>query len=157
MLLVTIVAALYRPDRRPAETFASPALKASIEFPNTWLIAPTLSPDGRYLSMNALGGGPEGRTVLIRRLEDGDVTWLDIKTESFSLAWSADSRSLAVSAEGELKAVDVATGGVRTIGKVPTDIAGIAWNRDDILLGGVRLQRLSVANGQLTDLYTPGY
>jgi eukaryotic-like serine/threonine-protein kinase len=62
-----------------------------------------------------------------------------------------------VVAAGELKAVDIATGGVRTIGKVRTEgLEGGAWNRDDIiLLGGPRLQRMSVADGQLTDVYGP--
>jgi eukaryotic-like serine/threonine-protein kinase len=158
LLFVTIVAALYRPDGRPAETFASPALKASIDLPSAWLVAPMLSPDGRYLSMHAaFGGGPEEQTVLIRRLEEGNVTWLDVKTRAPFSAWSADSRFLAVVAAGELKAVDIATGGVRTIGKVRTEgLEGGAWNRDDIiLLGGPRLQRMSVADGQLTDVYGP--
>jgi eukaryotic-like serine/threonine-protein kinase len=52
--------------------------------------------------------------------------------------------------------VDVATGGIRTIGKVPTVVFwGGAWNRDGIiLLGGPRLQRMS-ADGDLTDIYPP--
>ena len=53
--------------------------------------------------------------------------------------------------------VDVATGGVRAIGKLPEDPRGSAWNRDGIILcGGARLRRLSVADGRLTDVYRPG-
>ena len=53
--------------------------------------------------------------------------------------------------------MDVATGGVRTIGKGPiVGFWGGAWNRDDIiLLGGPRLQRMSVADGHLRDVYRP--
>ena len=40
--------------------------------------------------------------------------------------WSPDSRSLALLSNGELKVVDVATGGVRAIGKLPEDAA---WQR----------------------------
>ena len=53
--------------------------------------------------------------------------------------------------------MDVATGGVRAIGKLPEDPRGGAWNRDGIILyGGARLRRLSVADGRLTDVYRPG-
>ncbi len=52
---------------------------------------------------------------------------------------------------------DVATGGVRAIGRVPADVRDSAWNRDGIiLLGGSRLRRLSAADGHLTDVYRPG-
>ena len=158
LLFATTVAALYRPDRRPAETLAAPTLKSLVEFPNTWLSAPTLSPDGRYLSMFAYQGGQEGRTLLIRRLADGEVTWLGTGQGAPAAAWSPDSRSLTVIADGELKAVDVATGGIRTIGRVQTGgFWSSAWNRDGIiLLGGSRLQRMSVADGHVTDVYAPG-
>ena len=158
LLFATTVAALYRPDHRPAETFVAPSLRSLIEFPNTSLAVPTLSPDGRYLSMYAHQGGSEGRTVLIRRLADGEVTWLDSAGGGLPVAWSPDSRSLAVFADAELKAVDVATGGIRRIGRVPTgDVRSGAWNRDGIiLLSGSRLQRMSVADGHVTDVYGPG-
>ena len=79
-------------------------------------------------------------------------------TESAApMTWSPDSRSLAFASNGELKVVDVATGGVRAIGKLPENPRGSAWNRDGIILyGGARLRRLSVADGRLTDVYRPG-
>ena len=62
------------------------------------------------------------------------------------LTWSPDSRSLAVVANGEIKAVDIATGGIRTLGRAPDGAApyGGAWSGEDILLGGPRLRRLSM-------------
>jgi serine/threonine protein kinase len=117
LLLVTTIVALYRPDRPPSETSAAPAVRAFIDFPSMWLGGPILSPDARYLAMTALQGGPDGRTVLIRRLADGEVTWLERTEQAVLLGWSPDSRSFAIIADGALKAVDVATGGIRTIGK----------------------------------------
>ena len=71
--------------------------------------------------------------------------------------WSPDSRSVAFLRDGELKVVDVATGGARTIGRVPADVRDGAWNHEGIiLLGGSRLRRLSAADGHLTDVYRPG-
>ena len=58
-------------------------------------------------------------------------------------------------ANGEIKAVDIATGGIRTLGRAPDGAApyGGAWSGEDILLGGPRLRRLSIADGHVTDLY----
>ena len=86
-----------------------------IDFPNTWLVDPRLSPDGRYLALSPFGGGqdpcpPAGRWA-------GDMA--SGAEHALPLTWSPDSRSLAVLANGEIKAIDIATGAVRTIGRAP--------------------------------------
>jgi Tol biopolymer transport system component len=107
--------------------------------------------------MFAFSGNQEGRTVVVRRLDDGAVTWLAGTEHAQPPTWSPDSRSMAFLRDGELKVVDVATGGARTIGAVPADVGGGAWNHEGIiLLGGSRLRRLSAADGHLTDVYRPG-
>ena len=101
--------------------------------------------------------GPRGGQVLVRRLADGEVTSLAGTEHTEVQAWSPDGRSLAVIGSNELKAVDIATRGVRTIGRVPVDAhLGAAWNQDGmILIGGSRLRRMSVAGGHLADVYNP--
>ena len=158
LLFATTIAVLYRSDSRRDHASAVTAVKSAIDFPDL-LVLPVLSPDGRHVSMFAFGSGHEGRSIVVRRLDDGAVTWLAGTEHAQPAAiWSPDSRSLAVVSNGELKVVDVATGGVRAIGRVPAEtFAGSAWNPEGIiLLGGPRLRRLSVADGHLTDVYRPG-
>ena len=101
--------------------------------------------------------GQEGRSIAIRRLDDGAVTWPAGTENAVPTTWSPDSRSVAFLKDGELKMADVATGGVRAIGRVPADVRTSAWNNEGIiLLGGSRLRRLSAADGHLTDVYQPG-
>ena len=133
------------------------AVKSVIDFPKLGLVVPSLSPDGRYVSMFASSGDQEGRTLVVRRLDDGAVTWLAGTERAQPATWSPDSRSVAFLRDGELKVADVATGGARTIGRVPADVRDSAWNHEGIiLLGGSRLRRLSVSDGHLTDVYRPG-
>ena len=104
-----------------AAAFAAPAMQSFIEFPNAWLVDPMLSPDGRTSHLPVSGVVKKGR-ILVRRLADGQATWLRGAEHALPLAWSPDSRSLAVLANGEIKAIDIATGAVRTIGRAPTDV-----------------------------------
>ena len=154
--LATIVAALYRPWSRPPTAAAAPAVQAFIDFRHVWLMNPMLSPDGRYVSLFAFAGagGQDGRTIVVRRLADGQTTWLAGTEHALPLAWSPESRSLAVVVNGEIRAVDIDTGSTRTIGRAPDGIVPSdgAWNGENILLGGPRLRRMSVADGHLTDV-----
>jgi Tol biopolymer transport system component len=156
LLLAANVGALYRLSSRSAADAATPAVQSFIDFPNSRLFLPSLSPDGRYLSMAALPGtGQEGQSILIRRLADGRATWLAGTEHAYHLAWSPDSRSLAVLAGDQIKAIDIATGGIRTLGRSPEGRVAYngSWNADNLLLGGSRLRRLSVADGRVTDVY----
>ena len=157
LFFATTIAAIYRSNGRPEDGSTMSAVKSVIDFPKLVLAGPSLSPDGRYVSMYAPSGDQEGRTVVVRRLDDGAVTWLAGTERASPAIWSPDSRSVAFLRDGELKVVDVATGGTRAIGKVPADVRNSAWNHEGIiLLGGSRLRRLSAADGHLTDVYRPG-
>ena len=158
LFFATTIAAVYRSNGRPDDGSTMSAVKSVIDFPKLGLVAPNLSPDGRYVSMFAFSGDQEGRTLVVRRLDDGAVTWLaGTERAQPTTTWSPDSRSVAFLRDGELKVADVATGGVRTIGRVPADVHDSAWNHEGIiLLGGSRLRRLSAADGHLTDVYRPG-
>ncbi len=87
LALASTVAVLYITSSRPPAVPAAPAVQSFIEFPNTRLFLPLLSPDGRYLSMFALPGtaGQEGQTLLVRRLADGRATWLAGTEHGFPL------------------------------------------------------------------------
>jgi eukaryotic-like serine/threonine-protein kinase len=159
MALATIVAALYRPWSRPPTSAAAPAVQAFIDFRHVWLMSPMLPPDGRYVSLFAFAGagGQNGRTIFVRRLADGQTTWLAGTEHAMPLTWSPESRSLAVVVNGEIRAVDSDTGSTRTIGRAPDGMVPSdgAWNGEYILLGGPRLRRMSVADDHVTDVY-PG-
>jgi hypothetical protein len=155
--LATTTAAVYRLSSQPPAASAAPAVQAFIDFPNAWLVNPKLSPDGRYVALYALAGGQEGRTILVCRLADGQATWLAGTEHTQALAWSPGSRALAVVANDTIKAVDIATGGIRTIGRAPTGLMPFfaAWSGNDILFGGPQLRRMSIADGHITDVYQP--
>jgi eukaryotic-like serine/threonine-protein kinase len=154
--LATGLAAVYRLLSRPPTAPAAPTVQSFIEFPNAWLVNPLLSEDGRYLALYSFSGvGQEGRVILVRRLADGEATWLAGTEHAQPLTWSPDGRALAVIVNGEIKAVDIATGRIRTIGRAPDDVAtfGAAWSGEDILLAGSRLRRMSIVDGHVTDVY----
>jgi len=156
LFFATTIAAVYRLSSRPPAVSAAPAMQASIDFPNAWLVMPLLSPNGHYMSLYSFSGvGQEGRVVLIRQMASGEATWLAGTEHALPLTWSPDSRSLAVFVNGDIKAVDIATGGVRTIGRAPDDVVpfGCAWSGEYILLGGSRLRRMSITDGHVTDVY----
>jgi hypothetical protein len=118
---------------------------------------PFLSPDGRYLSLYSFSGvGEQERLILVRRLADGQTTWLAGTEHAQPLAWSPDSRSLAVVAGDQIKSVDIETGGIRTLGRTPEGLSPFArgaWKGENILIGGPRLRRLSSVDGHVKDLY----
>ena len=124
---LSLIAALYRPSNRPPTVRAAPAIQAFIDFRHVWLMNPMLSPDGRYVSLFAFagGGGQDGRTIVVRRLADGQTTWLRGSEHALPLAWSPDGRSFAVVVNGEIRAVDIDTGSTRTIGRAPDGMVAV--------------------------------
>jgi eukaryotic-like serine/threonine-protein kinase len=127
LFFATTIGALYRLSSRPSSTSAAPPVQSFIDFPNARLFFPLLSPDGRYVSLFAFSGagsaGQGGQMILVRRLADGQATWLAGTEQALPLTWSPDSRSFAVVAGDEIKAIDAATGGIRTLGKAPQGLA----------------------------------
>ena len=157
LLLLTTATAVYRPFTRSPEATSGPPIRAFIEFPTAWLQVPSISPDGRYVALYGNAGG-SGRTIVVRALDAGESQFLPGTEGALPQTWSADGRSFAFVAGGELRAVDVATGLVRTVAKVPSDVqwsGAAAWNRDGVmLLGGRQLRRVSVATGHVSALYS---
>jgi eukaryotic-like serine/threonine-protein kinase len=154
--LATAGAAFYRLSSRSPALSAAPAVQSFIEFPSAYLANPMISPDGRYLALTVFGGGQ----ILVRRLADGHTSWLAGTERGLPLTWSPDARSLAFIGEGAIKDVDIATGAIRTIAKVPKDLGQTlsgalsgAWSGDNVLIGGPHLRRISIADGQIRDVY----
>jgi eukaryotic-like serine/threonine-protein kinase len=150
LLLGGIIAALYRGFRGPVAVPAASAVQAAIELPKVVVGFPQLSPDGRYVVLRWLA---ETR-FLVRRLADGETLRLPGTEQTVALAWSPNSRSLAVLADREIKVLDLATGGIRSIGRAAGGFhPAAAWSGDDLLLGGPRLRRMSVVDGHIRDMY----
>jgi serine/threonine protein kinase len=91
LFFATTIAAVYRSNGRPEDGSTMSAVKSVIDFPNLVLGFPNLSPDGRYVSMFAFSGDQEGRRVVVRRLDDGAVTWLAGTERAQPATWSPDS------------------------------------------------------------------
>jgi hypothetical protein len=116
----------------------------------------SLSPDGRQLAFLATDPSGENPRLWVRAL-DGLVTRPVPGTEGADAAfWSPDSRSLAFSAGGKLRRIDV-SGGPAT---VLADMGGIpgTWNRDGEILFTPRadgpIARIAATGGTPTPVTT---
>ncbi|HJU44148.1 MAG TPA: protein kinase [Vicinamibacterales bacterium] len=92
-----------------------------------------ISPDGTTIAAQP-GGATDG--IYLRRLDGEDFVRLEGTLGFRGLAWSADSRSIAALAQGELRVRDL-TGSLRTLAKVPDGLAptSAAWGSSgDILV-----------------------
>ena len=99
-----------------------------------------LSPDGRHVAYAAFGADGIPR-LWLRSLET--LTWRvlpgsDLDRNGLTLFWSPDSRHLAYWSDRKLKRIDITGGPAQTIADAPTIVGGGAWNRDGIILFGVR-------------------
>ncbi len=110
----------------------TPSTSAPLEF--------ALSPDGRYLVFVASADGP--RRLWLRALD---------KTEAQPIAgteganypfWSPDSRSIAYTAAGKLKRIDIAGGPPQTLANTSAPRGG-AWGADGTILFTASLGPLS--------------
>lgn len=166
-LVATIVLAVVqfgRPQQiAPLVRFQVPPPMGGV-FPganNTPRIA--ISPDGQYLAftVDLRDGTPD--QLWIRRLDSLEARALP-NTEGTAQGvqqpfWSPDSRHVAFFADGKLKRVDIASGGVQTIFSTPgiTNPGG-TWSRDGtILIGSAStkgLQRVSADGGAASQVTT---
>ncbi len=98
---------------------------------------PSVSPNGRVIAY-AAPESPSGPTLLWIRPIDSTIARALAGTENAAFPfWSPDSQSVAFAANGTLKRVDVAGGGVQPLCNVAT-FAGGTWNqRNEIVFAGV--------------------
>ena len=113
----------------------------------------TISPDGRMLAFSAsAANGPPA--LWIRALDSTVVRQLPGTDGGVLPFWSADSLSIAFTASDTLKAIEVATGRVRSLGA--GTMAG-AWNAENVILArrqfagpeGQILLRISATSGEV--------
>jgi serine/threonine protein kinase len=139
---------------RPAEAYA---FHLEIDAPrNTTFESPIVSPNGRYVAFRATVGG--GRPALwLRRLDSYEARVLP-GTEGAqpSAFWSPDSQSLAFSADGKLKRIEVSGGPPQTLADAEF-FAGGSWSSDGVIifqplqLGGP-LYRVAAGGGEAKPL-----
>jgi serine/threonine protein kinase/Tol biopolymer transport system component len=120
-----------------------------------------LSPDGSQLAFAAIT--PNGGTrIWLRRMASIEAVPL-AGTEGnlyLSMFWSPDGRSLAFFADGKLKRLDLQTGGIVTVCRVPSGVGLFGtWGRDGRMLyasvEGQAIFQVSAAGGTPTELLRP--
>jgi serine/threonine protein kinase len=143
---------------RPAEAFP---FRLEINAPrNTTFQSPVVSPNGRYVAFLATVGG--GRPALwLRRLDSYEARVLPGTEGALPSAfWSPDSQSLAFSAGGKLKRIEVSGGPPQTLADAEFFESG-SWNSDGVIifqplqLGG-SLYRVAAAGGEAKPLALDG-
>jgi serine/threonine-protein kinase len=93
---------------------------------------PVISPDGQRIAYLSTSGGESA--IWIRPIDSLTAQQLPgTKNSVGGLFWAPDSRRLAFFADGKLKKLDVAGGGVQTLGDGGFPAPG-AWNRDGVIL-----------------------
>ena len=92
----------------------------------------TVSPDGRSIAF--VVGGDKRPMLYVRRLDGDESTVLPGTEDATFPFWSADSRSIGFFAQGKLKRVDVASGGVTATICDAANPRGGSWSRDGVIL-----------------------
>jgi len=113
----------------------------------------SISPDGRNLAY--VSATDDGKNAIwIRPLNSLLARMLPGTDGTNQPDWSPDSRSIAFSADGKLKRVDVAGGPPQSLLEVTAGMTTnrSTWNRDGVILlaNGV-LRRINAASGESTD------
>jgi serine/threonine protein kinase/Tol biopolymer transport system component len=107
--------------------------RASIFLPPGVLLYGThiaLSPGGKYLAFVA--SGTAGRGVWVREINSLDARPLPGAERAITVFWSPDSQHVAFFADGKLKRVAVAGGGVLTVCDCPGEFG--SWSAEDVIL-----------------------
>jgi Tol biopolymer transport system component/predicted Ser/Thr protein kinase len=154
-LVVSVVAiGVGRRDREPTHdtkpiSFVVGAPEDTTLFSGGGVMA--ISPDGRQLALVATPRG--GKPLLwIRSLDGVDARPLAGTADANQPFWSPDSRSVAYSAGGKLKKVDVASGDVQTV--CETEALAGTWNASGVILFksrlGGRIERVPANGGRPT-------
>jgi len=113
-----------------------------------------ISPDGRHVAFIARSQKGE-RSLWLRSLDSLAARSLAGTEEAEWPFWSPDNRFLGFAARGELAAIDVSSGAVRTLASVPSNILGGTWSPEGVLLIGTQGPLLRVpATGGLASAAT---
>ena len=94
---------------------------------------PAVSPDGRSVAFQIIRSGQA--VLAIRDLASLETRLVAGSEGSVSPSWSSDSRSLVFLAAGKLKRFDIGGGPPRALTDIATQVFGMTWNAEDILLG----------------------
>ena len=129
--LALLVQVLRAPlPQRPVRFSVAPAERTLIAPPD----GPAVSPDGERLVFSA--ARPDGHSMLWVRTLGIVQPHAIAGTEEGQLPfWSPDGHSIAFSASGQLKRVDLADGAVRVLCAAPRLAAG-SWSREGLILFG---------------------
>ena len=131
LLAACAVAAVLIFHRRPSE----PVLRFALNMPEniTYPGNPVVSPDGRYVTLSAVG--PDGQRVLWLRPLDALRSVPIPGTEGGSTPfWSPDSQFIAFFAGRDLKKVQIDKWAVQKICDADSSPGGGAWNNDGTIL-----------------------
>ncbi len=163
VLLATLVPVV-RTLRSPAAAVPAPQVRFTVPTRDPsadGALQIAVSPNGRLLAY--LGGSASGGSEVWLRPLDEPSGHAVAGTDGASVFfWSADSRRVAFSQGGTLKAVDVISGGTQAITDLRVNnLVGGTWNRDgDILFamggaGNVSLLRVSDRGGTAAPVLQP--
>ena len=116
-----------------------------------------ISPDGRQIAF--VGSLDATHSALWLRSLDALDAKLMPGTETLrtfmSPAFSPDGRAIAFVADGKLKRIDVNGGSPATLTALDSQIGGIAWSRDDVVLFASNdhgLRRISASGGEVVSV-----
>jgi Tol biopolymer transport system component len=139
-----------QPQPQPLIRFDIPAPGASILQPMA------LSPDGKRVVFVVAAAAANRNALWIRSLDGLDAKMIagtEAGRELMSPAWSPDSRSIAFVADGKLKRIDANGGMAQTLVTLDSQVGGITWNRDDVILFASNehgLRYVSASGGPVT-------
>jgi Tol biopolymer transport system component len=162
LLLVSLALIAVVFMRRTPSAPASPLVRVEVPIPETAAITDAvgrgsnplaLSPDGRFLAFVASVGNTP--FLWVRRLDSLKPTRLAGTEGARGPFWSPDSRTLAFSASGKLKRVDIAGGDPQVLCDTAA-LGGASWGKNDVIVfspayaGESGLVRVSARGGTVT-------
>jgi serine/threonine protein kinase len=97
-----------------------------------------MSPDGRLVAFSAADAKTGKVAIYIRRIDAIEATMVKNTDGGKHPFWAPSSDTIAFYAKGKLNRVDIDGGSPMVICDAPTGGWGGAWNKDDIILAGIR-------------------
>jgi Tol biopolymer transport system component len=94
-----------------------------------------LSPNGRWLALNAVGANGR-RALWLRSFDSGESRPLPGTEGARAVVWSPDSRFLAFQVQNQLKKTAIAGGPAQLVADGTNTVIGGAWTRDGEIIFG---------------------